>query len=262
MKLTVLGSGAGTEPKPGRKHCSFVIEHAGGVYWFDAGEGCSRTAHLAGIDLLTTRAIFISHPHIDHLAGLPMLMWNLRKIRSRQEYDADKIIGRTICVRIPNMAIWEATAQIVTDAGGGLRRDYTVDAASYQDGAIYDADGLKVTAHHNRHLGQPAAGEQWQSFCLRIEAGGRSVVFSGDVADVEDAYPLLDGCDLFLMETGHHEAPEVCRRLKDSGQSFGSLGFIHHGRSILADPAGQLAQCREILADNVFFTDDRMALEL
>jgi hypothetical protein len=63
------------------------------------------------------------------------------------------------------------------------------------------------------------------------------------------------------METGHHEAPDVCRRLKDSGRPFGRLGFIHHGRSILADPAGELARCREILADKVFFTDDRMVLE-
>ena len=63
MKITFLGTCSGTEPMPNRKHVSFVIEHAGAVYWFDAGEGCSYTAHLAGIDLLSTRAVFISHTH-------------------------------------------------------------------------------------------------------------------------------------------------------------------------------------------------------
>ena len=66
MKLTFLGTCAGTEPMPGRRHTSFVVEDKGRVYWFDTGESCSYTAHLANIDLLSTRAIFISHTHMDH----------------------------------------------------------------------------------------------------------------------------------------------------------------------------------------------------
>ena len=52
---------------PNRRHTSFVIEHRGGVYWFDAGEGCAYTAHLLGVDLLAVQAIFISHVHMDVL---------------------------------------------------------------------------------------------------------------------------------------------------------------------------------------------------
>ena len=64
MHLTFLGTCAGTEPMPDRKHTSFAIEYNGKVYWFDAGAGCSYTAHLLGIDLLSVRAIFISHTHM------------------------------------------------------------------------------------------------------------------------------------------------------------------------------------------------------
>ena len=60
MHLTFLGTCAGTEPMPDRKHTSFAIEYNGKVYWFDAGAGCSYTAHLLGIDLLSVRAMFFS----------------------------------------------------------------------------------------------------------------------------------------------------------------------------------------------------------
>ena len=63
MRLNFLGTGSGTEPVPGYRHVSFAIEWAGGVYWFDAGEGCAYTAHTSGVDLPSVRAIFISHTH-------------------------------------------------------------------------------------------------------------------------------------------------------------------------------------------------------
>ena len=61
MKLHFLGTCAGTEPMPGRKHASVAVEVGDRLYWFDAGEGCSYTAHLMGLDLLKIKAVFISH---------------------------------------------------------------------------------------------------------------------------------------------------------------------------------------------------------
>ena len=77
MKIHFLGTCAGTEPIPGRQHMSFVIESNGALYWFDAGEGCSRTAYLNGLDLMGVKAVFISHPHMDHTGGLANLIWTI-----------------------------------------------------------------------------------------------------------------------------------------------------------------------------------------
>ena len=53
----------------GRNHVSWALDVNGRLYWFDAGESCSHTAYLLGLDLMAIRSIFISHPHIDHVGG-------------------------------------------------------------------------------------------------------------------------------------------------------------------------------------------------
>ena len=55
--IHILGSCAGTEPMPGRNHTSLTLSVGDRLYFFDAGESCSWTAHRLGLDLLQTRAI-------------------------------------------------------------------------------------------------------------------------------------------------------------------------------------------------------------
>ena len=257
MKLTMLGSCSGTEPMSNRKHTAFVIEHEGGVYWFDAGEGCSYTAHVIGIDILSIRALFISHPHLDHVGGLANLLWTIRKLEGRSENPARSMQGQTLPVRIPNLRVWQGALDVLQGPAEALNWNRTLDAQTYQDGVIFNQDGLKVTALHNRHLGDPPPGSPWQSFSFRIDTASSAIVFSGDVRHVSEARPLIgEGCDLFLMETGHHAVEEVCTYLKDNRVPFGELGFVHHGRAILADPEGECKKARAILGNRVFVADD------
>ncbi len=262
MKLTILGSCSGTEPMPDRKHTSFAIEHKGAVYVFDAGEGCSYTAHLLGIDLLKVRAIFISHTHMDHVGGLANLLWTMRKLDGMERDVSRRLSGRQIDVFIPNLSVWEGILQVLAGTEGDFKIDFDLEAHRYGDGIVFDNEGLRVTALHNLHLGQPGAGEDWTSFSFLIEVGGKRVVYSGDVRDVSELGPLLDGCDLLLMETGHHKVAEVCAYLRDSGKPIGQLGFVHHGREILGDAEGNLQTARDILGDRVFVADDGMSLEI
>ena len=70
IRIHYLGTCSGTEPKPGMHHTSTMLEADGKLYWFDMGEGCAHTAYTSGIDVTKCRAIFVSHPHIDHIGGM------------------------------------------------------------------------------------------------------------------------------------------------------------------------------------------------
>ena len=260
MQLTFLGTCAGTEPIRGRKHTSFVIEHAGKVYWFDAGAGCSYTAHLLGIDLLAVRAIFISHTHMDHIGGLANLLWDIRKIDGLEKDSARRMSGKRVDIFIPDLRVWQGMRQVLEGTEGNFSIDFDLAATDYDDGPVFGAEDFRVRALHNLHLGEPPPGEPWRSYSFRIEATGKQVVFSGDIKNVSELEPLLDDCDLLLVETGHHKVEDICVYARE--KSVKRLGFLHHGRAILADPEGEARKAREIFGKEVFFAADGMRIDL
>ena len=56
-KIRFLGTCSGTEPFENMHHTSFTIEVNDRVYWFDAGESCSRSGYLTGLDFFKLKSI-------------------------------------------------------------------------------------------------------------------------------------------------------------------------------------------------------------
>jgi ribonuclease BN (tRNA processing enzyme) len=259
VEITFLGTCAGTEPMPGRHHSSFVIKNQERLYWFDAGECCAHTAHLAGIDLPSTEAIFVSHAHIDHVGGLPHLLWTLSKLSKRSPDAFHSLEGRVIDVFIPDLGVWESILNLLSGTGGGFPTPFKLQGNRYDDGVIYDANGLRVIALHNGHLGYTAPH---MSFSFRAEIGQKRIVYSGDVRSIEDCEPLLDDCDLLLMETGHHKVEDICHWLKNSQKRISQLIFVHNGRAILDDSERELRKAKAILGEKVSIAYDGMVVQL
>ena len=236
LKIHVFGSSAGTEPQKGRHHTSWALEYAGALYWFDAGECCYHTASEMGLDLQTIRSIAISHPHIDHCGGLPNLLWSISKLRRvRQQTDA---LG--ISLFLPKMQILECVRQWL-ECLGEKELNYDIAAEEVTERKLFDDGRVSIEARKNFHLGTPADGV-FRSFSYRIKADGKTIVFSGDVKSYADMGEWLDGCDLLLMETGHHKASEVCAALRSEKRDVRDILFVHSGRELLNDYANALAR--------------------
>ena len=118
MKLHILGSCSGTEPMPGRHHTSLALETGGSLYFLDAGENCAYSSYLLGIDQLRTRSIFISHTHMDHVGGLPHLLWNLRKLCTLSPENQERMAGRTVHVYLPDLEVFDGVYKMLLGSEG------------------------------------------------------------------------------------------------------------------------------------------------
>jgi len=250
IKLHIFGTCSGTEPYPGRHHTAFAFEHNERLYWFDAGECCAYTAHTMGVDLLRLRKVVISHPHIDHMGGLANLLWTVSKLIRVQR----RLPAHGTELLLPDMRIWDGVSVMC-----GMRDE--VQVREYGDGLLYDDDGFRVTALHNRHIAHEE-GTPWRSFGFLVECEGKRVVCSGDTKSVDDFAQLMPGCDLLLMETGHHHPPQVAQELLDRGMFPGKLAYIHHGRDFLDRYDEQVRALDGIVPGRYIILDDAMTLEV
>ena len=260
IKLHILGSCSGTEPFPGRHHTSVALELSNGLYFFDAGECSSYTAHLIGLDLLKTRGIFISHCHMDHVGGLGNLLWTIRKL---SVIERRVPLADTIHTFIPYLESYEGILQSLQYTEDDFRCDYSHEGHKIQDGLLYSSscNDLSVEAIHNHHLGHKE-GQPYRSFSFQIRTQGRTIFYSGDTALRDLAYTVPESCDLLMMETGHHQVPEVCRYLRTLNQKIDRLVFLHHGVKVLADPAGAAFEAEQLWGKNSVIAEDGMTITL
>ena len=177
MRIKVLGcSGAGS---PGRNSTGFLL---GDRILFDAG---SLTQVLGRKGQLKTEFIFITHPHLDHITGVPFLAENIAVEKSWHKVHVVGIppVVRALKTHLLNGVIWPDFTVIPETMQGILN------LAELKPGRSLGIYGYVITPVLVNHS-VPTAG-------YLIEEGRRKRVFyTGDTGPSETTWKRLRGIEL------------------------------------------------------------------
>ena len=225
---------SGSGPGPGSPASSYLVEHDGFRLVLDLGNG-SFGALQGLIDPGTVDAVFLSHLHADHCLDVaPFVVWH-------------RYSGRATRRRVPLFAPVGAERRLALaydPDGDGLTDvfDFVPVGAGHLGLGPFTAE-LVRTAH-------PV-----ECYAIRLTAGGRSLVYTGDTGASAAVVELARGADVLLAEAAHPDVPGLPRDLHLTGREAGEhAAAAGVGRLLLThvpawiDADAQQADARAVFA--------------
>jgi ribonuclease BN (tRNA processing enzyme) len=185
LTLTFLGSGDAFG-SGGRLQTCMLVEADSQRLLIDCGTTSLVALRRAGIDPASIDAILISHLHGDHFGGVPFLLLDGQFRRGT----------RPLVVAGPPgvEARVAATMEALFPGATGIQRRFTTTFVEWREREPIDVAGARVVAYPVMHpSGAPP-------FALRVQAAGRTVVYSGDTEWTDILGEAARGADLFVCE--------------------------------------------------------------
>lgn len=234
MRLTVVGC-SGSGPGPDSPASCYLVEHEGFALVLDLGNGAFGALQRV-LDPDEVDAVFLSHLHADHCLDVaPFVVWK-------------RYSGRSTPGRVP----------LYAPVGADRRLRLAYDAA---DGPIDDVLDVTAIGPGEWQLGPFAVStartaHPVECHAVRLTAGGRSLVYTGDTGVCPAVVELARGADVLLAEAAHPEVaglpPDLHLTGRQAGEHARDAGV---GRLLLThvppwvDRVAQLAAASEVFGE-------------
>ncbi|MER6807800.1 MBL fold metallo-hydrolase [Spirillospora sp. NPDC000708] len=232
--FTVLGC-ATPYPTVDNPCSGYLVSGGGARVWVDAGSGTlAQLQRYVRLDELD--AIWISHLHADHSADLLTAYYGALY--------ADIELAAPIPLYGPP-GVADRLAHFLTNTSTRSPVESAFAIEELHDGHEVRVGALTLASRAVAH-GMPAFG-------LRVEAEGRSLVYSGDTAPCPGLTTLAEGCDVLLCEAESARPPaageQVHHTPEDAGDTArsakaGRLVVTHVGRFLTPEQAVARASTR------------------
>ncbi|WP_238010024.1 MBL fold metallo-hydrolase [Dactylosporangium sp. AC04546] len=241
MRLLPLGRLAGM-PADGQASSGYLVETGSARILLDAGPGTAvqLSRHLDdGLD-----AVFVSHLHTDHVLDvLPIGKMLLRR-------------GERLPLFVPAGARavldrYAALFPVVTHPDLDRAFDLAFEVIEYRPGEVHHVGAATLRTALLRHAA-PNCG-------IRVEAGGRSLVYTGDTGVTPALPELARGADVLLAECtlretdtsghGHLSSRDAAEAARDAGA--GALVLTHFAGPDPAEHEWHRRRAAEVFAGPV-----------
>jgi ribonuclease BN (tRNA processing enzyme) len=199
VEIVFLGTGT-PAPNADRQGPSLAVVANGKAYLVDVGSGVVRQANSAfqrgipGLQPHELDIVFLTHLHSDHTLGLPDMIftpWIAERTKPLRLYGPEGT--KEMAAHI--LEAFKEDIQVrTTGLEGGNATGYKVDAHDVQPGNVYQDANVSVKAFLVKH------GSWKEALGYRFDAGGKSVVVSGDTAPAESVVEACAGCDALIHE--------------------------------------------------------------
>lgn len=186
VELQFLGSGDALGSGGRFQACLHLRGAQGGSVLIDCGASSLIAMKRAGLEPNTVQQVLLSHLHGDHFGGLPFLILDGQfRRRTRPLHIAGPPgLGARI----------EAAMDVLFPGSAGAPRRFAVEFLELTDRRPTVVGPATVTPFEVAHAsGAPA-------YALRVEYGGKIVVYSGDTEWTEALVEAAAGADLFVCE--------------------------------------------------------------
>jgi ribonuclease BN (tRNA processing enzyme) len=263
VQLLVLGSGGpGAE---GRASSSYIVYLEGTPrILVDAGPGSFARLGEAHVDLASLDVVLLTHLHIDHAGELPGII-KARAVSSGHpvHFDVFGPGGHPARGDIPSFPSTRRFMDLLFGTDGAFAYlksfsapvTFTVTDLPRSSGAdapavIYERGGAVIRSVRGHHDDAP-------SIIYRVEAGGRSIVFSGDIdaMGLPSLEKIARNADLLVFNMVVLDppgSPAVLYTLHTPPKAIGELAArAHVGRLLLSHLSPAVDENRKAVAASI-----------
>ena len=234
MRLTVVGC-SGSGPGPNSAASCYLVEHDGYRVVLDLGNGAFGPLQ-SHVDPGHVDAVFLSHLHADHCLDVaPFVVWHRYADRGRRG---------PVPLYAP-VGADRRLAMAYSDDGDPLTDVF--DFVFVGPGS-FTLGPFEVTTARTAH---PV-----ECYAVRLAAGGRSLVYTGDTGPCPQVVELARGTDVLLAEAAHPEGESLPGGLHLTGRQAGEhAAAAGVGRLLLThvptwvDRIGQLASASAVFPE-------------
>ncbi len=182
LSATMLGTSGG-QSSPERASAGIIVSFKNHNVLFDCGDLTSLQMMRAKVKVSDIHAIFISHAHIDHYIGLPMLIMHHMMLQCRT---------KPLSVYAPKMVI-DAIKPMFDNYP--IPAPFNVEFVELTDGFSMNISGMNIRAFKVSHSVENSFG-----FAV-VSENSQKIVYSGDTGPCENT--VLNARDANIL---FHEA--------------------------------------------------------